>query len=83
MSSNLQINKHANEWLRLFEAELLSLVEKIFTAGSQVDNISASVSVLLHQRALLAIIGITSTGSPANNAPSLVRSIVALITNTN
>lgn len=64
----------------LLEAVLLSLVEEIRFSTTQIDNLGAPVSILLQLSALLAVVGIRDPDPTTDNASSLERSVVALIT---
>ena len=57
--------------LSLFEAVFFSLVEQIRFRGSKVDNLGASVSVLLLDGALLAVIGVGDPRPATDHAATL------------
>lgn len=65
--------------LSLLESVLLSLVEQICLARSQVNNLRTTVSVFFLYRTFLAVICIRHTGSSANYTSSLEASIVAFV----
>ena len=69
--------------LAFFESVLFALIEEIGLRTAQVDDFRAAVAVLLLHRALFAVERIRHAHSPADNASSFVRAVVALVANPN
>ncbi|CAM6108517.1 unnamed protein product [Calypogeia fissa] len=69
--------------LSLFKSVFLSLVEQVRFGATQVDDFRAPVPVLLLLRAFFAVVSVGDAQPSANDAPALVRAIVALIANPN
>ena len=65
--------------LSFFEAIFFPLVKEICFRGSQVDDFRASVPVLLLNGALFAVIGVRDARPSADDTPSLVAAVVALV----
>jgi len=64
----------------LLEAVLLALIEQVCLGTAEVDNLWTAITVLLGDGALLAVVRVTDPRPPADDAPPLVRPIVALVT---
>lgn len=72
-------NEHQrSKFSRLLEAVLLPLVEEVRLRTSQIDDFRASVTILLHDGALLAVVRVADALSTANNAASLKPRIIIL-----
>ncbi|GMR39958.1 hypothetical protein PMAYCL1PPCAC_10153, partial [Pristionchus mayeri] len=67
--------------LVLLESELLALVEEVSLRTAQIDDLRAAIAILLHDGALLAVVGVRDAGAAADHASALVRPVVALVTN--
>ena len=65
--------------LTSLETVLLPFIEEIRFGTAQVNNLRTTVAVLLLNCALLAIIGVGNARSSAYYAPSLVRSVIAFV----
>merc|ERR1740133_452253 len=65
--------------LPLLEAVLLPLVEQVRLRRAEVDNLRTAVPVFLLLCALLAVVCVRDPRPAADNAPSLVRPVVALV----
>lgn len=63
----------------LLEAILFPFIEKICLGTAQVDNLRATISILLLDGALLAVVGVGHAGPPADDAAALVGAVVALV----
>jgi len=68
-------------WLSFFESIFFALVEEIRFGTPEIDNLWTSVSVFLLYRALLAVVGIGDAGAAVDHATTLIRAVVALVTN--
>lgn len=60
--------------LPFLEAVLLSLVEEVRLRAAQVDDLGAPVTILLLDRALLAVVGVGDAWTAADHAPDKKRS---------
>lgn len=67
----------------LLEAVFFALIEQVCLRAPQIDNLWATVSILLLNGALFTIVGIRDSGTSTDHAAALVGSIVTLITYTN
>lgn len=63
----------------LLEAVLFALIEQVCLRAPQIDNLWATVSILLLNGALFTIIGIGDSGTSTDHTSALVGSIVTLI----
>ena len=61
------------------ETILLPLVEKVRLSAAQVHDFGASVTILLHHSALLAVVRVCDAHSPTDDTPSLLRPIITLV----
>lgn len=64
----------------LLEAVLFAFIEEIGLRAPQVDNLWATISILLLDGALLTIIGIRDSRASTYHTAPLVRAIITLIT---
>jgi len=64
----------------LLESVLLALVEQVRLGTAKVDDLWTAIAVLLSDGALLAVVRVTDPRAPADDAPPLVRPVVALVT---
>ena len=69
--------------LSFLEAIFFSFIEQIRLATAEIDDLRAAVSILLQQGALLAVVRVRNAGASADHASSLVRAVVALVTDSN
>lgn len=67
----------------LLEAVFFAFIEQVCLRTPQIDNLWATVSILLLNGALFTIVGIRDSGTSTDHTPALVRSIVTLITYAN
>lgn len=67
----------------LLEAVFFSFIEQVCFRAPQIDNLWATVSILLLNGALFTIVGIGDSGTSTDHTPALVRPIVTLITYSN
>lgn len=67
----------------LLEAVFFAFIEQVCLRAPQIDNLWATVSILLLNGALFTIVGIGDSGTSTDHTPALVRSVVALITYAN
>ena len=74
---------HAINRLSLLEAILLALVEEIRLGAAEIDDLRASIAILLLLRALLAVVGIRDTSTTADDAAALEGAVVALVADAN
>lgn len=65
------------------ETVFFPLVKQIRTRAAEVDDLGAAIAVFFERNAFLAIVCITNARTSANDASSLVASVVAFITNAN
>ena len=69
--------------LSFLESILFAFVKQIGLRWTQVDNLRTAVAVLFKDGAFLTIISIADSGTTANDASALKRSIVAFFANSN
>lgn len=69
--------------LSFLESILLPLIEQIGLAAAEIHDLWAAVSVLLQQRALLAVVRVRNAGATADHASALIGAVVALIADSN
>lgn len=67
----------------LLEAVFFALIEQVCLRAPQIDNLWATVSILLLNGALFTIVGIRDSRTSTDHAAALVGSIVTLITYAN
>lgn len=64
----------------LLKAVFFAFIEEICLRAPQIDNLGATISVLLLDGALLAVVGVGDAGAPADHAAPLVGAVVAFVT---
>lgn len=64
----------------LLEAVFLTFIEEICLRAPQIDNLRATISILLLNGALLTVIGIGDSGTATDHTAPLIGAIVTLIT---
>jgi len=64
----------------LLETILLPLVEQVSLGTSEVHDLWAAIAVLLKHRALLAVVCIGDSGPSTDDTTSLIRAVIAFIT---
>lgn len=64
----------------LLEAVFFAFIEQVCLRAPQIDNLWATISILLLNGALFTIVGVRDSGTPTDHTPALVRSVVTLIT---
>ena len=62
-----------------FKPVLFPLIEQIRSCRAEIDNLRASIPILLHQRAPFAVIRVAHADAAAYDAPSLIRSVITLV----
>lgn len=62
-----------------FKPVLFPLIEQIRSRRAEIDNLRASIPILLHQRAPFAVIRVAHADAAAYDAPSLIRSVITLV----
>lgn len=67
----------------LLEAVFLAFIEQVCLRAPQIDNLWATISVLLLDRTLFTVVGVGDSGTSTDHTPALVRAIVTLITYSN
>jgi len=66
-----------------FESILFPFVEEIGFGTSQVHDLRTTVSVFLQDGAFLAVVGVTDAHTAADDTPSFVGPIIALVADSN
>lgn len=64
----------------LLEAVFFAFIEEICLRASQIDNLWATISILLLDGALLTVISIGDSGASTDHTAPLIGAIVTLIT---
>jgi len=67
--------------LALFEPQFTPFVEEVGTTGSEIDNLGATVAVLLQSRTLGAVVSVGYPWRATDDAPAAVGTKVAFVAN--